>query len=88
MFDDMKIQKATLLRDQVLKTWSPPLKAGGESPAQIAQTAVMQTLAFVFGRGFMPSDLTKPQIAAIDQGIEFMNSVLNKSQVIDMSNQD
>jgi hypothetical protein len=69
-------KRAGLLRDQVLKTWSPPLIAGGERPADIAQTAVMQTLAFVFGKEFL-GELTHAQQTAIDQGVELMERVLS-----------
>lgn len=70
-----ELQRAELLRDQVLKTWYPPM--GGQcSMATVAQTAVMQTLAFVFGVEFMPK-MTFEQAAAIDGGMSLMNSVLS-----------
>jgi hypothetical protein len=68
--------RAAALRDQVLKTWDPPLKIGCERPADIAQTAVMQTIAFICGKEFF-GELTHAQQAAIDQGYELMERVLS-----------
>lgn len=69
--------RAAKLRDQVLKTWNPPLKAGGESPADIAQTSTMVALAFVFGREFM-GELSPNQAAAVDSGAGLMRDVLGE----------
>ena len=65
-----ELKKAELLRDQVMKTWSPP-RMGSGGPAAIAQTSVMQTLAWVFGKPFLGT-MTPPQERAIDLGIELM----------------
>ena len=67
--------RAARLRDQVLKTWAPPRKAGREFKADIAQTATMQTIAFIMGREVLVG-LTENQQAAIDEGLELMNRVL------------
>lgn len=71
MLPERAIERATVLRDQVLKTWAPPRQAGQESPADIAQTAAMQGLAWVFGADFLGT-LTENQQAAIDQGLALM----------------
>ena len=68
--------RAEQLRDQVLKTWSPPLVGRG-SDADIAQTSVMQTLAWVFGREFF-TVLTLEQRLAIENGLETFTKVLSK----------
>ena len=73
--------RASLLRDQVLKTWAPPRKSGNETPAEIAQTAVMQTIAFLMGSEFF-QDLTENQQLAIDQGLQLMESTLIKTAVV------
>lgn len=62
--------RAAHLRDQILKTWNP-----NQETAQIARTSVMQTLAYVFGREFLP-ELTYNQRCAIDQGLELCRQVL------------
>lgn len=68
--------RAEQLRDQVLKTWSPPLVGRG-SDADIAQTSAMQTLAWVFGREFFVG-LTYEQHVAIEKGLETFTKVLSK----------
>lgn len=78
IIDNAIIYNAIFLRDQVLKTWSPPLKSGNETKAQIAQTAVMQTMAFIFGKDFF-EHLTDNQEKAIDEGLLVMNEVLKSS---------
>lgn len=67
--------RASLLRDQVMKTWAPPKRAGGEDAATIAQTAVMHAIAFVMGPEFMPDDMTPNQKLAIDSGMLMFNRV-------------
>jgi hypothetical protein len=67
-------ERAMALRDQVMKTWDPPFSGMG-SPACVAQTSVMQTLAFVYGVQFLPG-LTIAQDAAIRGGVEKLNQVL------------
>lgn len=65
------------IRDQVMKTWSPPLMGMGR-PADVAQTSVMQTLAWVFGKPFL-GPLTENQEQAIDKGLDLMKRELGKS---------
>ena len=60
---------------KVKKNWDPPLKSGGESPATIAQTSVMLTLAFVFGKDFL-GVLTPEQRIAVDFGCKLFEEVL------------
>jgi len=67
--------RAELLRDQILKTWSPPLKSGGESSGVVAQTSVMLTIAFLLGKDFL-GQLTEVQQRAIDSGLELFEEVL------------
>lgn len=71
------VRRAELIRDQVMKTWSPPLATGSECTADIAQTAVMQSLAFVMGREFI-GEMTKNQSAAIDSGLDLFNRVIGQ----------
>lgn len=72
---DETFRKASALRDQVLKTWDPPLITGSESPAVIAQSSVMISLAFLYGRDFFPP-LTVNQQAAIDGGLSLFERVI------------
>lgn len=65
---------AEALRDQVLKTWTPPITGMG-CIATVAQTAVMQTLAFVFGAEFF-DNLTFEQHTAIESSLKIMNKTL------------
>ena len=69
-----------LLMRQVLLTWSPPLQGAG-SKADIAQTVVMQTIAFVFGAAVLPKDLTYNQERAIAEGLELMERELLDSNL-------
>ena len=69
-----ELKKAELLRDQVMKTWSPP-RLGMGRPADVAQTSMMLGLAWVFGKSFF-GDLTENQNEAIDSGLELMSREL------------
>ena len=69
------LARAELLRDQVIKTWDPPREAGNQSTADVAQTAAMQTLAWLLGRDWLP-DLTENQQAAIDTGLALLEREL------------
>lgn len=69
--------RATLLRDQIMKTWNPPLSGMG-CVATVAQTSAMQTMAFVFGPEFLPN-LSFEQTSAIDGGLALMNAVLTEA---------
>jgi len=67
--------RAIALRDQVMKTWNPP-RMGSGGPAAIAQTSVMQTLAWCFGKPFL-GPMTPTQERAIDLGLELMTRELD-----------
>lgn len=67
--------RASLFMDQVLKTWDPPLQGSG-STATVAQTAVIQTIAFVHGPQVLPDALTETQRRVIDEGLSLLNRVL------------
>jgi hypothetical protein len=69
---DTQRDRAAVLRDQVKKTWSPPILFGGESTATIAQTSIMLSIAWVFGVEFL-GDLTRNQQRAIDSGLVVFN---------------
>lgn len=71
--DGQATKRAEQLRDQVLKTWMPPLQAGGECAADIAQTSVMLSLAYVFGKDFL-GPLQGNQSAAIDSGLKLFHN--------------
>jgi hypothetical protein len=66
--------RALRLADHVMKTWNPPLKGAG-GLADVSQTSVMQTIAYIMGPEFLP-DLTENQQAAIDSGMELMRKVV------------
>ncbi len=66
--------RAALLRDQVMKTWNPPSYGSGTT-ADIAQTATMQAIAWVFGRSFL-GELTAIQDRAISLGLEIFSEAL------------
>ena len=66
--------RAALLRDQVMKTWNPPLYGLG-TKADIAQTSTMQAIAWVFGRSFL-GELTAIQDRAISLGLETFSEAL------------
>lgn len=70
----MRIDRAARLRDMVMKTWDPPERGMGR-PADVAQTATMQTLAWVMGREFLPK-LTATQDKTITASLEMMEKVL------------
>jgi len=62
-------QRAATLRDKVMQTWDPPLKMReNESIATVAQTATMQTIAYIMGPEFM-GKLDRNQQQAIDSGM-------------------
>lgn len=69
--------RAERLMEQVMKTWEPPLLAGDERPADIAQTSTMIAIAYIMGREFMPAELTHNQREAIDAGVRLMNRTLD-----------
>jgi len=70
----VSVRNAELLRDQIKRTWNPP-RLGPGQPADVAQTSVMQTLAFVMGREFL-GELTESQEDAVRQGLRLLNQVL------------
>lgn len=68
--------RAGALMAQVMKTWDPPYSSEDERRADIAQTAVMITIAYIMGREFLPCDLTENQQAAIDSGLRLLDREL------------
>ena len=68
--DDLVVicQRADTLRAKVMQTWEPPCKFGNEPLACIAQTATMQTIAWIMGPEFM-GKLSRDQQKAIDSGM-------------------
>lgn len=76
--DPNVVQRAERLMAQVMETWDPPKTTAVERKADIAQTAVMLTLAYVFGREFVPSELTDNQRLAIDDGLKVLNRELQE----------
>jgi hypothetical protein len=66
--------RAALLRDRVMKTWNPPSYGFG-TEADIAQTATMQAIAWVFGRSFL-GELTAIQDRAIVLGLEINSEAI------------
>jgi hypothetical protein len=65
-----------MIRDQVLKTWNPPRLTGKETLADAAQTSVILTIAFIFGKEFV-GPLTQHPPEAIESGIKLFETVLN-----------
>ncbi len=70
--------RAERLMWQIMKTWDPPLLTGEECKADVAQTAVMITIAYIMGREFMPSKLTDNQREAIDSGLKLFKHELGQ----------
>lgn len=70
-------RRAIALRDQVLKTWSPPFLARHTTLADAAQTSVMQALYWCWPDLFDGIDLTPEQRAAIDEGRALMSRELH-----------
>jgi hypothetical protein len=66
--------RAEMLRDQVKKTWNPPLQGLG-GPGTAAQTSTMLTLSYVFGKDFL-GELTSSQQLAVDLGCDLLEEVL------------
>lgn len=61
--------RAKRLMDQVMQTWNPPLLAGNETDAMIAQTSTMLAIAYIMGKEFLPHNLTNAQRAAVESGL-------------------
>jgi len=72
-------RRADQLRSAVMQTWEPPLKAGGESTAVVAQTATMQTIAYIMGPEFM-GKLDRNQQQAIDSGTLFFRAAFEDAK--------
>ena len=72
--------RAERLMNQVMETCDPPATTGGERKADIAQTAVMLTIAYIMGREFMPTELNDNQKAAIDDGLKLMVKELDTDE--------
>lgn len=79
ILDIDKTSRAATLRDKVMQTWEPPLKAGGESTAVVAQTATMQTIAYIMGPEFM-GKLDRNQQQAIDSGMLFFRAAFEDAK--------
>ncbi len=77
--DDSR-DRAKRLMEQVMETWDPPKTTGGERKADIAQTAVMLTIAYIMGREFIPDELNDNQRAAIDDGLKLLINELDNKQ--------
>lgn len=71
--------RAEMLRDQVKKTWNPPLEGLSDSGTN-AQTSTILTLAYVFGKDFI-GELTVSQRAAVYSGCEVFESLLKSDTV-------
>lgn len=74
------IERARILRDQVMKTWNPPMRAEDTILVTAVQTATMQTLAFIFGKDIC-GGLTPPQQTSIDQGTDLLERVLLSGEI-------
>ena len=72
-------QRANTLRSKVMQTWDPPRKAGQESLADTAQTATMQTIAWIMGPEFM-GKLDRNQQQAIDSGMLFFRAAFEDAK--------
>lgn len=69
--------RAEKLVRQILKTWNPPATGMGV-PADVAQAAAMQTVAFIMGRDFL-KELTPNQASAVDDGLKLITETLGGS---------
>ena len=67
-------ERAQRLMDQVMKTWNP--LTGSERPADIAQTSVMLTIAYIFGSEFLPQNMSRSQEGAIYSGLALLHREL------------
>ena len=79
MLDIDQTSRAAALRDKVMQTWDPPRKAEQESLANIAQTATMQTIAWIMGHKFL-GKLDRNQQQAIDSGMLFFRAAFEDAK--------
>lgn len=64
--------RAKQLMNAVMLTWDPPRSFGGESYADVAQTATMLAIAYIMGQEFLP-ELTENQKIAVDGGLDLLH---------------
>jgi len=69
------LERAAKLRDHVREVWKPPADERDISDTDIAQAAVLITLAYAFGREFI-GDLTQNQAMEVDAGLEVIKNGL------------
>lgn len=71
-------QRAARLREKIKKTWSPPETGFGRN-ADIAQSSVMISLAFIFGKDFL-GPLSTNQENAVNGGLDSFNKDIDLSE--------
>ena len=76
-------ERAKRLMDQVMKTWEPPRLAGGERPADIAQTTMMLAIAYLMGRDFLQEGLSDNQRRAIYSGLDLLHHTLDTTPTLE-----
>lgn len=69
-------RRAIALRDQVLRTWSPPLAMRDTDMVSAVQTSTMQALYWCWPDLFDGVALTNEQREALDQGRSLMSRAL------------
>lgn len=80
MLDIDHTSRAAALRDKVMQTWDPPRKMReNEAIATVAQTATMQTIAWIMGPEFM-GQLDRNQQQAIDSGMLFFRAAFEDAK--------
>lgn len=73
-------RRADQLRAKVMQTWDPPRKMReNEAIATVAQTATMQTIAWIMGPEFM-GKLDRNQQQAIDSGMLFFRAAFEDAK--------
>lgn len=73
-------QRADTLRASIMQTWDPPRKMrDNEAIATVAQTATMQTIAWIMGPEFM-GQLARNQQQAIDSGMLFFRAAFEDAK--------
>lgn len=73
-------RRADQLRDKVMQTWDPPRKMrDNEGIATVAQTATMQTIAYIMGPEFM-GKMDRNQQQAIDSGLVLFRAAFESAK--------
>lgn len=73
-------QRAATLRDKVMQTWEPPRKMrDNEGIATVAQTATMQTIAYIMGPEFL-GKMDRNQQQVIDSGMLFFRAAFEDAK--------